>query len=208
MRPRAVRGQLHHAGQVEVVSSLERDGQPLPYDIRFGVWVVFEGDTEYIRRCFTEYGVRTDPSGQYACCTSVGISSAWKSVSPLPQWGSAVSPLAAQRVSVPMRLPPQSATSHLARSWTARGCTVVGRLMPAADALKLGTLPLGLAHGWTLTDRLLRVNQYAGRIWRSTRQTAPCKSVGKWSRCSHRSQWPGARPVCTCVYGTRHWLCR
>ena len=67
MRPRVEGGQLHHKGQIEVVSSLERDGQPLPYDIRFGVWVVFEGDTEYIRRCFTEYGVRTDPSGRYAC---------------------------------------------------------------------------------------------------------------------------------------------
>ena len=31
------------------------------------MWVVFEGETEYIRRCFTEYGVRTDPSGRYAC---------------------------------------------------------------------------------------------------------------------------------------------
>ena len=67
MRLREEGGQLHHKGQVEVVSSLERDGLPLPYDIRFGVWVVFEGDTEYIRRCFTEYGVRTDPSGRYAC---------------------------------------------------------------------------------------------------------------------------------------------
>ena len=28
---------------------------------------------------------------------------------------------------------------------------MVGRLMPAADSLKLGALPLGLAHGWRLT---------------------------------------------------------
>ena len=28
------------------------------------------------------------------------------------------------------------------------GYTVVGRLMPAADSLRLGCLPLGLAHGW------------------------------------------------------------
>src|SRR5262249_49298615 len=66
-RPRTEGGELHHKGQVEVVSSLETDGRPIAYDIRFGVWVVFEGDTEYIRRCFTEYGVRTDPSGRYAC---------------------------------------------------------------------------------------------------------------------------------------------
>jgi predicted homoserine dehydrogenase-like protein len=31
------------------------------------------------------------------------------------------------------------------------GYTVVGRLMPAADSLGQGCLPLGLAHGWKLT---------------------------------------------------------
>src|SRR4030081_171160 len=66
MRPKAEGGQLHHKGQIEVVSSLDRDGRAIPYDIRFGVWVVFEGESDYIRRCFTEYGVRTDPSGRYA----------------------------------------------------------------------------------------------------------------------------------------------
>src|SRR3989475_4131658 len=66
MRPKAEGGQLHHKGQVEVVSSLDRDGRAIPYDSRFGVWVVFEGESDYIRRCFTEYGVRTDPSGRYA----------------------------------------------------------------------------------------------------------------------------------------------
>jgi predicted homoserine dehydrogenase-like protein len=30
------------------------------------------------------------------------------------------------------------------------GYTVVGRLMPAADSLAQGALPLGLAHGWKL----------------------------------------------------------
>src|SRR5258706_9905980 len=64
MRPRAEGGVLHHKGQVEVISSLRSDGTPIPYDIRFGVFVVFEGETEYIRRCFSEYGVKTDPSGR------------------------------------------------------------------------------------------------------------------------------------------------
>ena len=31
------------------------------------------------------------------------------------------------------------------------GYTVVGRLLPAADSLKAGALPLGLAHGWKVT---------------------------------------------------------
>ncbi len=66
-RPRAEGGVLERKGQVEVISSLARDGTAIPHDIRFGVFVVFEGDTEYIRNCFAEYMVRTDPSGRYAC---------------------------------------------------------------------------------------------------------------------------------------------
>ena len=66
-RPIAEGGVLHQKGQVEVISSLERDGRDIAYDIRFGVFVVFEGETEYVRNCFKEYMVRTDPSGRYAC---------------------------------------------------------------------------------------------------------------------------------------------
>jgi predicted homoserine dehydrogenase-like protein len=152
MRPRAEGGQLHHKGQVEVVSSLERDGQPLPYDIRFGVWVVFEGDTEYIRRCFTEYGVRTDPSGRYACLykrwhligLEVGISVASVGVRHEPT--GCPTGFRADAVATAKRaLSPGECLDGEG------GYTVVGRLMPAIDSLKVGALPLGLAHGWRLT---------------------------------------------------------
>src|SRR2546423_7942071 len=66
MRPKAEGGVLDHKGQVEVISSLKRDETPIAYDIRFGVWVVFEGESDYIRRCFMEYGVKTDPSNRHA----------------------------------------------------------------------------------------------------------------------------------------------
>src|SRR5687767_5633176 len=46
MRPREEGGCLQHKGQVEVASSLRLDGTPIDYDIRFGVFVVFEGETE------------------------------------------------------------------------------------------------------------------------------------------------------------------
>jgi predicted homoserine dehydrogenase-like protein len=153
MRPRAEGGQLHHKGQVEVVSSLERDGQPLPYDIRFGVWVVFEGDTEYIRRCFTEYGVRTDPSGRYACLykrwhligLEVGISVASVGVrhepTGYPTGFRADAVATAKRTLTPGELLDGEG-----------GYTVVGRLMPAVDSLTAGALPLGLAHGWKVTQ--------------------------------------------------------
>jgi predicted homoserine dehydrogenase-like protein len=152
MRPREEGGQLHHKGQVEVVSSLERDGQPLPYDIRFGVWVVFEGDTEYIRRCFTEYGVRTDPSGRYACLykrwhligLEVGISVASVGVRREPT--GCPTGFRADAVATAKRdLKPGEILDGEG------GYTVVGRLLPAADSLKSGALPLGLAHGWKVT---------------------------------------------------------
>ena len=53
-------GQLDHAGQVEVISSLERDGRPVFRDLRWGVYVTFAAEHEYVRRCFHEYGIVTD----------------------------------------------------------------------------------------------------------------------------------------------------
>ena len=35
-------------------------------DLRWGVYVVFEAPSDYVKRCFAEYGLMTDPSGRYA----------------------------------------------------------------------------------------------------------------------------------------------
>ena len=64
-RPIAEGGVLERKGMVEVISSLEANGRQIPYDIRMGVWVTVEGETEYIRNCFEEYNAHTDPSGRY-----------------------------------------------------------------------------------------------------------------------------------------------
>ena len=66
LRPREVGGELHHAGQVEVISSLERDGRPVFRDLRWGVFVTFEAGSGYVERCFSQYGLVTDASGRYA----------------------------------------------------------------------------------------------------------------------------------------------
>jgi predicted homoserine dehydrogenase-like protein len=146
MRPRAEGGHLHHKGQVEVVSSLELDGRPISYDIRFGVWVVFEGDTDYIRRCFMEYGVRTDPTGRYACMykrwhligLEVGISIA--SVGLRRESTGCATGFRADAVATAKR--DLRAGEVLDGEG---GYMVVGKLTPAADSLALGALPLGLA---------------------------------------------------------------
>jgi predicted homoserine dehydrogenase-like protein len=151
MKPKGEGGCLHHKGQVEVVSSLEADGTPIDYDIRFGVWVVFEGESEYIRRCFSEYGVKTDPSGRYACMykrwhligLEVGISIASVGLRGEPtgcatQWRADAVAVAKKALREGEILDGEG------------GYTVVGRLMPAAASLAQGCLPLGLAHGWKM----------------------------------------------------------
>jgi predicted homoserine dehydrogenase-like protein len=151
MRPRSEGGVLHHEGQVEVVSSLQKDGTPIPYDIRFGVWVVFEGETDYIRRCFEEYGVKTDPSGRYACMykrwhligLEVGISVASVGLRGEPTGCATGWRADAVAVAKKNLVPGEMLDGE-------GGYTVVGRLMPAADSLAQGALPLGLAHGWKL----------------------------------------------------------
>ncbi|MDH4094538.1 MAG: SAF domain-containing protein [Betaproteobacteria bacterium] len=152
MRPRAEGGVLHHKGQVEVVSSLHPDGTPIDYDIRFGVWVAFEGETDYIRRCFAEYGVKTDDSGRYACLykrwhligLEVGISVA--SVGLRGEPTGCATGFRADAVATAKRA---LKTGEVLDG--EGGYTVVGRLMPAADSLAQGCLPLGLAHGCKLT---------------------------------------------------------
>jgi predicted homoserine dehydrogenase-like protein len=147
MRPRAEGGHLHHKGQVEVVSSIEADGRAIPYDIRFGVWVVFEGDTDYIRRCFTEYGVRTDPTGRYACLykrwhligLEVGISVA--SVGLRREPTGCATGFRADVVATAKR---DLAAGELLDG--EGGYTVYGKLFPAEASLQLGGLPLGLSH--------------------------------------------------------------
>jgi len=151
MKPRDEGGLLHHKGQVEVVSSLEPDGTAVPYDIRFGVWVVFEGESEYIRRCFSEYGVKTDSSGRYACMykrwhligLEVGISVA--SVGLRGESTGCATGWRADAVATAKKdLKPGEILDGEG------GYTVVGRLMPAEDSLAQGCLPLGLAHGWKM----------------------------------------------------------
>ncbi len=151
MRPRSEGGVLHHKGQVEVVSSLQADGAPIPYDIRFGVWVVYEGETDYIRRCFSEYGVKTDASGRYACMykrwhligLEVGISVASVGLRGEPT-GCATGWRADAVATAKKDLKPGEILDGEG------GYTVVGRLMPAEDSRAGGCLPLGLAHGWRM----------------------------------------------------------
>ena len=147
LKPRSAGGALHHAGQVEVISSLERDGRPVFRDLRWGVYVTFAAEHEYVRRCFHEYGIVTDASGEYASMYKpshlIGL-----------ELGISVASAALRREA-----------TGAATGWrgdcvaTAKralgagefldgegGYTVWGKLMPAADSARKRALPIGLAH--------------------------------------------------------------
>jgi len=147
LRPRAAGGSLHHAGQVEVISSVERDGRPVFRDLRWGVYVTFAAEHEYVRRCFQEYGIVTDPSGEYASMYKpshlIGLE------------------LGISVASAALRKEPTGAASGWRGDCVATakralaagevldgegGYTVWGRLMTAADSAAKRALPIGLAH--------------------------------------------------------------
>ena len=147
LRPASEGGQLHHKGQVEVISSLERDGRPVFRDLRWGVYVVFEAPSDYVQRCFSEYGLVTDPSGRYAALykpyhligLELGISVASAGLRGEPT--GAPTGFRGDVVATAKR---DLAAGEMLDG--EGGFTVWGKLMPAADSLRLGGLPIGLAH--------------------------------------------------------------
>ncbi len=146
-RPVSEGGVLERKGMVEVISSLEPNGRTIPYDIRMGVWVTVEAETDYIRHCFEEYNAHTDPSGRYFTLYK--------------RWHLIGLEVGMSVASVALR----GEATGVARGWNADvvatakrdlvpgekldgegGYTVWGKLLPAAASSQRGGLPLGLAH--------------------------------------------------------------
>ena len=152
LKPREAGGLLQHRGQVEVISCLERDQRPVFRDLRWGVYVTFAAPTEYVRRCFMEYGLKTDASGWYASMykpyhligLELGISVASVGVR-----GEATGQARAWVGDVVATAKRDLAAGEVLDG--EGGFRVYGKLMPASASSAIGALPLGLAHGVTLT---------------------------------------------------------
>lgn len=151
--PKADGGVLHHKGQVEVISSRDRDGKDLEHDLRWGVYVVFEAPTEYVRRCFSDYGLITDAGGTYTALwrpyhmigLELGISVAYAGLLQQPTGQSR--DFSADVVACAKRdLRPGEELDGEG------GFTVWGRLMPATTSLQLEALPIGLAQNIRLKN--------------------------------------------------------
>ena len=147
-RPISEGGVLERKGMIEVISSLEADGRQIPYDIRMGIWVTVEAETDYIKNCFEEYNAHTDPSGRYFTLykrwhligLEVGVSVASVALRNEPtgvatNWNADVVATAKRDLRPGELLDGEG------------GYTVWGKLLPAATSKKMGGVPLGLAHG-------------------------------------------------------------
>lgn len=147
LRPLSEGGQLERKGQVEVVSSLERDGRPVFKDLRWGVYVVIEAPNDYAAACFRQYGMNTDASGRYSAMYKpfhlIGLE------------------LNVSILSAALLNKPTGSTQGFRGDVVATakrdlkagevldgegGFTVWGKLLPAEKSLQIGGLPIGLAH--------------------------------------------------------------
>ncbi|MGI9350032.1 MAG: NAD(P)H-dependent oxidoreductase [Rhizobiaceae bacterium] len=153
MRPNAVGGALEHSGMVEVINGLKPDGSEFDHNIRMGVFVVVETETEYQKKCLEEYKVKTDDTGRFMCLykqwhliglelgmsvASVGIRAEATGVA--REFRGDVVAVAKRNLKAGEMLDGEG------------GYTVAGQLRPAATSLAGNMLPLGL----TGNVRLLR----------------------------------------------------
>jgi len=147
-KPKSDGGTLEKAGVTEVTSSVYRDESDVPHHLAMGTYVVFEGETEYARRCLREYHLLPDKSGKYAALyrpvhmigLELGISVASAALRNEPTgaptgFRSDVVATAKRNLKAGEILDGEG------------GFCVWGRQTPADVSLDNGFLPLGLAHG-------------------------------------------------------------
>lgn len=151
LRPVEDGGQLHHKGQVEVVSSLERDGRPVYRDLRWGVYVVIEAPNDYAAGCFRQYGMNTDDSGRYSAMykpfhligLELNISILCAALLAKPT-GSTLDFVADVVATAKRDLSPGETLDGEG------GYSVYGKLLPSQESLVQQGLPIGLASGMVL----------------------------------------------------------
>jgi predicted homoserine dehydrogenase-like protein len=152
LRPRSEGGQLEFSGQVEVVSSLERDGRPVSRDLRWGVYCVFEAPNQYSADCFTQYGMNTDQSGRYSAMFKpfhlIGLELNISILSAALRGQPTGTPITFNADVVAAAKRDLAAGEILDGEG---GYTVWGKLMPAVDSLAKNALPIGLASDVRLT---------------------------------------------------------
>ena len=146
-------GILEKNEQVEVVSSIERDGKPVFKDLRWGVYAVLQAPNEYAASCFKQYGMNTDQSGEFSAMykpfhligmelnTSIFSAALLKLPTGQTKYfkGDVVS-VSKKNLKKGEKLDGEG------------GFTVWGKLIPASTSLNLKALPIGLANDMFLKN--------------------------------------------------------
>ena len=153
LKPSKFGGILEQNGQVEVVSSLERDGRPVFKDLRWGVFAVLEAPNDYAASCFKQYGMNTDNTGQFSAMykpfhlIGMELNISIFSAALLNQATGQTQKFTGDVVSTTKR--------NLKKGEMLDGeggATVWGKLIPAKLSLSLEALPIGLAHSIKLKN--------------------------------------------------------
>jgi predicted homoserine dehydrogenase-like protein len=151
-KPKSDGGLLEKAGVTEVISSVDREERDVPHHLAMGTFVVFEGETEYARRCFREYHLMPDKSGRFAALyrpvhmigLELGIS-----VASVALRGEATGAPTGFRSDVVATAKRDLKAGEMLDG--EGGFCVWGKQTPADMSLAQGMLPLGLAHQVKLT---------------------------------------------------------
>lgn len=157
LRPVADGGTLAAKGQVEVVTSLERDGRPVFKDLRWGVYAVIEAPNDYAAACFRQYGMNTDSTGRYSAMykpfhlIGLELNISILSAALLNQPTGSTQAFNGDVVATAKRN--LQAGEMLDGEG---GFTVWGKLYPAKTSLTIGGLPIGLAHNVKLKHSIAK----------------------------------------------------
>jgi predicted homoserine dehydrogenase-like protein len=123
--------------------------------LRWGVYVVLEAPNDYAADCFKQYGLKTDASGRYAAMYKpyhlIGLELNISVLSAALRHEPTGQPRGFRGDAAAVAKRDLRAGEMLDGEG---GYTVWGRLMPAAASLKMGALPIGLAHRVKLKNNI------------------------------------------------------
>ena len=155
LKPIKAGGFLEKNGQVEVVSSLERDGRPVFKDLRWGVFAVLEAPNDYAASCFKQYGMNTDDTGKFSAMykpfhlIGMELNISVFSAALLNQATGQTKKFTGDVVSTTKTILKKGEILD-----GEGGATVWGKLVPSKLSLSMEALPIGLAHGIRLKNEI------------------------------------------------------
>jgi predicted homoserine dehydrogenase-like protein len=156
-RPVADGGRLSKSGLVDIAASQEPDGREVFNNIRYGVFVTFKARDEYARACFSQYGLKTDPSGWYGSMWRpfhmIGLETSISVLSVVLRGEPTGSPLEFRGDAVATAKRDLKPGEFLDGEG---GYTVWAKAIPATKSLALNALPIGLAHNVRLKKPVAR----------------------------------------------------